>query len=287
MRILNESFVTKLKKGGLFHPIVEHVINDPTLDFEIRNGYINIYFKGNSILKLNENGTYDIHEKFLKRTDLSNSPKLTFSSKKDIDNYLNNIPFIKHNVISVKSKHPTLEIEYEQLLIRSNNLSKNVSSEIFITDRQYTDIAKNYRFDLTGFFWNRTNRKRDQTVPLAFIEVKYSLNSDISDIDKQLDKYYNAVKRNISDIAQETEQLKNLKIELGLINQPKDRLDVLKTLKISDKIDKVKFIIALIDFNPNSNLLNPTKLEALPFSNQIEVFKGGLAIWENNLKKKL
>ena len=124
MRILDKIFVSELIKGGLFNPIVETVINDTTLDFEIRDGYINIYFKGNSILKLNENGTYEINKKFIKGTSLSS---FVFSSASDVKVYLDNIPLIKSNVISVKSKRPTLEIEYEQLMIRSNNLNKNVN----------------------------------------------------------------------------------------------------------------------------------------------------------------
>lgn len=282
MRTLNENFVTELKTGGLFSPIVDAVINDTSLDLEIRNGYINIYFKGNSILKLNENGTYDIHEKFLTGTGLT---KTNFSSCNDVSDYLNVLPIIKNNVINVKSRRPTLEIEYEQFLIRSNNLNRNVNSEIFITDRQYADSINNSRFDLSGFFWGAKTRAKNQTVPLTFIEVKYSLNSDIKDIDKQIDKYYNVVKNNISDIATETEYLKNLKIELGLINQDNDRLDALKTLTISDQIQDVKFIIALIDYNPNSKLFDKTKLKALPYSNQIEIFNCGLAIWDNYLIK--
>jgi len=282
MRTLDKKFVTELKKGGLFHPIVEYVINDTALDFEIRDEYINIYFKGNSILKLNENRKFKIHKKFIKGTSLS---KFIFSSTIDVKNYLDNVPLIKNNVISVKSKRPTLEIEYEQLLIRSNNLNKNVNSEIYLTDRQYADNVNNSRFDLSGFFWSRKNRKRNQTVPLTFIEVKYSLNPDISDIDKQIDKYYNAVKSNILNIASETEYLKNLKIELGLINQSKDRLDALKTLKVSDKIQDAKFIIALIDYNPNSKLFDKNKLRSLSYSNQIEMFNCGLAVWTDYLIK--
>ena len=282
MRVLDGNFVLELKKGGLFHSIVDYVINDTTLDFEIRDGYINIYFKGNSILKLNENGTFEIHKKFQKGTSLS---KLTLSSATDVNNYLDNIPLIKNNVISVKSKRPTLEIEYEQLLIRSNNLNKNVNSEIFLTDRQYADNINNSRFDLSGFFWSRKNRKRNQTAPLTFIEVKYSLNPDISDIDQQIDKYYDAAKSNISGIASETRYLKNLKIELGLINQSKERLDALKTLKISDKIEDAKFIVALIDYNPNSSLFDKSKLKALSFNSQIEIFNCGLAIWNDYLIK--
>jgi hypothetical protein len=283
MRTLDKIFVSKLTKGGLYNPIVDYVINDNTLDLQVREGYINIYFKGNSILKLKEDGTFNINKKFLKDIKIDNGEGKDHTL--DVQSYLDNIPLIKNNVINVKSKRPTLEIEYEQLLIRSNNLNKNVNSEIFLTDRQYTDNTNNSRFDLSGFFWNTKNRKRNQTVPLTFIEVKYSLNTDISDIDKQIDKYYNAVNSKISEIASETEYLKNLKIELGLINQPKDRLDALKTLKISNKIEDAKFIIALIDFNPNSNLFDKTKLKELSYANQIEIFNCGLAVWSNYLIK--
>ncbi len=282
MRKLDDHFIKELKTGGLLNPIVETVINDTSLDFEIRGGYINIYFKGNSILKLNENATYEIHKKFLNGTGLT---KNVFTIKSDVNDYLSALPSIKNNVINVKSKRPTLEIEYEQLLIRSNNLNKNVNSEIFITDRQYADNINNSRFDLSGFYWGSNNRKRGQTVPLTFIEVKYSLNQDIKEIDIQIGKYYNVVKNNISDIATEAEYLKNLKIELGLINQGNNRLDAMKTLKISDRIQDVKFIIALIDYNPNSKSFDMNKLKALPYSNQIDIFYGGLAIWDNYIQK--
>lgn len=279
MRTISKKFISELKTGK-FNQILDCVIKDYTLDLEIRDGYINIYFKGNSILKLFENGNYEINEKFLFGTGMSKSGLLV---KSDVKTYIDNISNIKANVIKVKSKRPTLEIEYEQLLIRSNNFNKNVNSEIYITDRQYADKINKSRFDLSGFFWGRNKRKRNQTVPLSFIEIKYSLNNDIKDINTQLQKYYNTVKRNISDIADETEYLKNLKIELGLINQSTDRLDALKTLKISKNIDDAKFIIALIDYNPNSKLFNAGKLKSLSFSNQLEIFNCGFAIWDDYL----
>lgn len=280
MRKLNQNFVQAFNISGIYHPIIRKVIQDNSLDFEIRNGYINIYFKGNSILKLYENNSYEIHPNFVKNTEFSGTSKSL-----NVENFIKNIPIIKDNVIDTKTKHSSLEIEYEQLLIASNNFNKNVNSEIFITDRQFADSKNNTRFDLSGFYWSRNGRKLNQTVPLTFIEVKYSLNNDISDIDTQIERYYNVVKSNIKDIAEETEYLKNLKIELGLINQSVKKQNALKTLKISNDINKVKFIIALIDYNPYSKLLDVEKLKKLTFSNQIEIYNCGLAIWDKNLKK--
>lgn len=280
MRKLSANFETQLLPDGLYNPIVQAVINDSSLDFEIREGYINIYFQGNSILKLNEDGSYDIHNKFLVGVNLTTK---LFSNPNDVTCFINSIPIIKNNIISVKSNRPTAEIEYEQLIIRSNNFNKNVNSELFITDRQYAYTSNKSRFDLSGFYWDRNSRKRDQTVPLTFVEVKYSLNPDIADIHNQINKYYNTVALNIKNIASETEYLKNLKIKLGLINQPTDRLKALETLKISDCISDAKFIIALIDYNPHSSLFDILKLRTLPFKDQIKIFKCGFAIWDKYL----
>ena len=85
MRTLDENFIAKFQTGGLFHPIIDAVIQDTTLDFEIRDGYINLYFKGNSILKLNENGILEIHDKFLKGTGFL---KQAFSTAIDVNSFL-------------------------------------------------------------------------------------------------------------------------------------------------------------------------------------------------------
>lgn len=69
MRELSLTFLNCLKSGFLSQ-ITECVRRDHDLNLEIRNSYINIYFKGNSLLKLAEVGSLpqyraQIHKKFI------------------------------------------------------------------------------------------------------------------------------------------------------------------------------------------------------------------------------
>jgi len=67
MRGISSNFLSKLKYGFL-SDIVKQVLKDKDLDFEIRDNYINIYFKGNSLIKLSEANTnsfnVEINDKF-------------------------------------------------------------------------------------------------------------------------------------------------------------------------------------------------------------------------------
>jgi hypothetical protein len=66
MRKLSDQFMAVLHSGFLAD-LTRQVIADKDLDLHIRDGYLNIYYKGNSLLKLTEVGGYDkvdIHEKF-------------------------------------------------------------------------------------------------------------------------------------------------------------------------------------------------------------------------------
>lgn len=174
MHKLSDNFMNCLKSGFLAG-ILTAVRGDYDLDLQIRKNYINIYFKGHSLLKLTEidptKYNVEIHKKF------ANGLKLP-SQLIDIEtteNFLRNIPQLKQNILGVKKK--SLETEYEQMIIRANNLERRNNSEYFIIDRQY--MKTKARFDLIGIFWDRNNRRKNQEVDLCLMEVKFTLNQDI------------------------------------------------------------------------------------------------------------
>jgi hypothetical protein len=278
MRKLSNNFLERLKSGDLL-PITESVIHDPDLVLDIRDGYINIYFKGNSLLKLTEitptKYKADIHEKFLVGVDLN----LDFT-KYTVKNFVNAIPLIKQNIAYYGKR--SIEIEYEQLIVRANNDEQRNNSEYFIVDRQYS--VKEGRFDLTGIFWDSKHRMKHQEVPVCLIENKFSLNSDIKDVHNQLQKYYDAVKPKAASIAEEMQTLFRQKLELGLYKQPANRVAAMKTLTFSKEIEKFQFIVVFVDYNPKSSLMDLTKLAELPFANQVKVFFTGFAMWKQNVK---
>ena len=279
MRKLSVTFINSLKSGFLAG-ITKKVISDSDLTLEIRDNYINIYYKGNSLLKLSESisGRYkaDIHEKF---RDGLNIP-LNFIDQETTVRFLNNIPLLKENVIRY-GKH-SLEIEYEQMIIRANNFEPRNNSEYYIIDRQY--VVGKQRFDLAGIFWDRKARRRGQEVDLCFIEVKFALNQDISEVHNQLKRYYEAIRPKAGNIAEEGETIFRQKLELGLYNQSAKRIKAMKTLSFSKDISQFQFVLVLVDYNPNSLKLNLDSLAKLPFAKQIRVFYGGFAMWKQNVK---
>lgn len=277
MRQLSESFMIALQHGVLAD-LTRQIIADKDLDLQIRNGYLNIYYKGNSLLQLTEVGTryrVDIHAKF--RTGLS-IPDLLDGQTMAL--FLSLIPTLKANIIKYGAS--SLELEYEQLIIRANNLEPRNNSEYFILDRQY--VIGSDKFDLLGVYWDRRGRRRGQEVPLCLMEVKFALNSDIGKLHDQLQRYYHALKERASLFAQEYAVIFRQKLELGLFNQTEERIEAMKTLRISSDIDRFQFIIILVEYNPHSARLNLEKLRGLSFAKQISIFRSGFALWHTNLE---
>jgi hypothetical protein len=277
MRELSPEFIEIFKQGHL-QELITKVIEDKDLDFQIRDKYINLYFKGNSLLKLSEaNYKVEINKKFT--NGLMIPEELSDAHKTQA--FIENVPYIKENIIKYGSS--SLEVEYEQLIIRANNLEPRNNSEYFIIDRQYTKDNQG-RFDLTGFYWERNGRKRGQTVPLCLMELKFALNSDIKNLDGQLLRYYDVINNNAEEISIEAEKIFKQKLELGLFNQDTKRVEALKSLTFTRKISGFQFIIILIDYDPNSSLFNLDILKKLPFAKQIKVFNSGFAMWYQNMK---
>ena len=276
-RKLSENYMFALMNGFL-SDIRKTIIADKDLDLQIRDNYINIYFKGNSLLKLTEvdpeKYAVDIHTKFLGDKVIQD-----LSSKETTDEFISFIPFLKKNIIKHGVK--SLELEYEQLIIRANNNEKRNNSEYFFIDRQYA--TKEGRHDLTGIYWKWEGRRRGQVVPLCFMEIKFALNQDIKSVHSQIKRYYEDINQNTKSIAQESEKILEQKLDLGLFDQDPKRTEAMKTLTIGEEIDNYQFILVLVDYNPYSKSLDLDKLKALPFANQVKIFYGGFAMWERNL----
>lgn len=279
MRKLSATFINSLKFGFLAG-ITQKVIADSDLTLEIRDNYINLYYKGNSLLKLSES-THEsykayIHTKFRDGLDIPSD----FVDHETTAKFLKNIPLLKENVI-MRGKH-SLEIEYEQMIIRANNFESRNNSEYFIIDRQY--VVGKQRIDLVGIFWDRNVRRKGQEVDLCFIEVKFALNQDISEVHNQLKRYYETIEPEAGNIAEESETIFRQKLELGLYKQSTERIEAMKTLSFSKDISKFQFILVLVDYNPNSSRLNLDSLSILPFAEQIRIFNSGFAMWQQNLE---
>lgn len=277
-REISEEFLFNLSEGYLA-PITEKIRNDIDLDLFIRDGYINIYFKGNALLKLTEKkrGGYsvNIHRKYLQGLKLRQ-----ISDRDDVDRFLEMIPLLKENILH--HGKPSLEIEYEQLIVRANNTEKRNNTDYFFIDRQYT-LGNNYRIDLMGIHWPNPRRKGDKVFP-CLLEIKFALNTDIRKVDQQLRDYYQLIAKNPAKVARDLKSSLIQRLELGLFDQRENRLEALKTLEISPSLEDYRFILALVDYNPRSTLLDMDRIGCLPFADQVKVLYGGFGMWERNLK---
>ena len=63
MRKLSDSFMKKLQ--GEWKPLLEYILSDSELDLQIRDNYINVYYKGGNILRIKPN-SFHIDEAYFK-----------------------------------------------------------------------------------------------------------------------------------------------------------------------------------------------------------------------------
>ncbi len=271
MRQLNPEFMEALGNGHL-KELINLVRTDDSLDFQIREGYLNIYFKGNNILKLHSNYKITIDKNLTKGINV----EVYLKNPDAVTGFIQNLPYIKHQITLHSSR--AIEREYEQMFIRSNNCDLN-ESEYFILDRQYTRPNEtNSQLDMVGLHWAR-NGRRNKDVPLSIFEIKYALNNDISTIHDQLCRYHELVENNFNDLVIEMNSLIQQKTSLKVLSKKSDIDNNLSKLRIVNDPSSVHYVIVLVDYNPNSSLLNLVNLNRLLFCKQVKIFHCGLGLW--------
>ena len=286
-RALSDEFIRELK-NGIYKPLVQRVRLDKDLDMEFRGTYISIYYQGHSILNLKKNGNITIDKKFQRGIE-GKIPK-ALNTNEDVNTYLELLPQIKDRIVycpqekgerSSKSR----ELEFEQLLIRANNLESRNNSEYIIVDRQYVVNRGIDRWDLVALRWPIEKRGRPyQEGYLSIIEVKYAQNPDIQNIKGQVERYACYLEAHLPDICNDMEDILNQKLDLDLLAKTERQINRLKKLPIKPNIAETEVIIYLIDYNGNSKLLDRAKEAGKPdFEGKVHVALGGLALWQSNL----
>lgn len=124
MRIINQRFIDDLLTGELSFFLSEVKRPELELCIEIRGGYINIYHRGGSLLKITQKRTgYQFHfdaRYCLNKGDDSNFNLLNGLSPKDRSAYIQYFHLMMEEMDSWLDKHIKPEREYQHQLIRSN-----------------------------------------------------------------------------------------------------------------------------------------------------------------------
>lgn len=276
-RALSKTFLDELKQG-ILSPLLNRIKKDDTLMLAIRQGYINVYYRGGSLLKVMElpSGGYvaEFDAKYNRYgCQLPPFPRTLRSVEATIE-LVGKVPAIKEVMDYFFTENPKLEREFQQLVARENNYSSiSNETEYFIVDIEVADSELSARFDMLAVRWLRSDRKRQGVLLPVLIEMKYGGNA----------------LEGSAGIAQHLDDLKNLFRD----DNEKKRTDLLNTLEIqleqlddlglfkfnrSESVEKllidrgsaVEVVLLLANINPASTklqrILKDIPSTGLPFS---------------------
>lgn len=267
-RCISEDFVNSLKQG-ILHPILNRIKHDETLFLAIRKNYINVYYRGGNLVKIEEesslsykmsfNENYNNFENDDLKRKLPDLPKKIVSIE-DSKIWSDYFPFLKERIDFHRYKNSELEREFQQLVVRENNYTKlSNSTDYFITDIEIADQELKAKFDMSAIQWLGANRKKCDTCRPVFIEMKYGNDSlkNSSGIKKHLEDFENLVadedkyKILLNTMVSQFIQLRQLDL-IRFGQQGNDNA----VDSISDNNSRPTFIFLLANCNPNSTILN-------------------------------
>jgi len=176
MRALSVNFITDLNQG-LLKPILERIKQDDTLMLSIRDGYVNIYYRGGNILRLEEKrGIYQpfFDLGYIKtEIDIPDLPE-SISKPEHVKKWIDAFPILKQTMDISFSINSKPEREFQQLIARENNCSTiSNESEYFISDIEVSDASLGARFDMLAIRWPASQRRNGGKCRAALIEMKY------------------------------------------------------------------------------------------------------------------
>lgn len=262
LRGLKNSFMEDLQKGLLFS-LRGLVREDSSLSLEIRNNYINIYYRGGNLLRLKEIKEhvyvpfFDVNYVSRKESFLKGLPQ-EIRIAEDMKAWAEKIPLLKSEMDSWFSKNTKLEREFQQMVVWENNNSSIANStDYFIADIEY-DNKRGARFDMVAIQWNSDIQARKlqsgYKPKLCFIEMKYgdsalSRKSGMIEHVKQWQGYL-SVAGNREGIKEEIISLFQQKRDLGLIKGLQGNANKVKSFE-----DEIDCIFLLANHDPGKSSL--------------------------------
>jgi hypothetical protein len=217
-RYLSENIFLNVKKDFQF--LVKKVIQSGfEYDLQIRDNYLNLYYKGNSLGKISYNPKLqmyriEIHHKFIneaikRRFQPTGDTRLVFT----IPNKKLHPLFSSANLTSmaqrVKDVNYQEETTFEQMLM-TDNVNRN---DLIIIDRQIADSISSTKMDLLALA-----KKGNADYQFCIIEVKLGNNPELKvDVIKQLNGYKKRISDNFVNYKKCYEINLKQKQEMGLI----------------------------------------------------------------------
>lgn len=273
MRGLSQEFTDDLNTG-ILSALHKRVLADRCICLEIREQYINIYYRGGNLLRISASAdgyTAFFDTKYAKDDAGALSqglPPVDIRTGTDAEAWIAVMPTLKQVMVLYQGKHPKEEREAQQLILRDNNFGGvSRKTDYYICDIEYANPQG--RFDLVAAHWpsSSTIRKKQEGRRLVLVEAKYGdgaiadpagIHSHISDINTFL-----ADGTNLQSLKEEMVGLFNQKRALGLLDCGKD------LVAFSD--EPPMLLLLLVNHDPDSTKLR-TALESLPPSPHADLY---------------
>jgi hypothetical protein len=174
-RALSQEFFDALKTGPLKW-VVARVRRDSTLCLELRGKAINLYYRGGSLLKIVGIGGAGRYEPEFDDQYCEPCPPPELPCLDNTQAWDETIPRLKDIMDRWFGKHPKLEREFQQLIVRENNMPGGIArfTDYYILDMEYADGAD--RFDMVAVRWpsRPKDRKDGKNLRLVLLEMKYA-----------------------------------------------------------------------------------------------------------------
>lgn len=249
-RALSPKFLDMFKENGRFYNILEAVKKDDSLIMCMRGDYVTIYYKSLQILKICENGSFDVDKKYIEEKPVQGFDAEAYFAKAKIG-------IDKH---CKESRVEKLEKEVQQAIVRDNNYcSISNATDYFIIDIEYTQNELDARFDALAVLWPRKGRQNGKNLRLAYIEVKAGENAiaGTSGVSEHYKAIYNFIENLDNNNKEKQDFLKDLE---NVIEQQRE-LGLWEIGKNDNKISlsqdvKPQLMFILVNYNQNSKSIN-------------------------------
>ncbi|MCP4809345.1 MAG: hypothetical protein GY884_28750 [Proteobacteria bacterium] len=258
MRGLSRPFLDALKSG----PLLERVHADATLDLQIRDEYVNVYYRGGNLLRwAPSGGAFD--------AKYARGQTLELPASRDLAGWVAAFPRLKE-LIDLFPKNND-EREVQQQIVRANNYGSVARpTDYFVCDIEYA--GEHGRFDLVLVEWSGKVRKRTTGHRLVLCELKHGQGSMTGSAGLQ------AHMRQADRFCSEPARVEALKVEMMLLFNQKRELGILDCAKDLEGFSdaKPRFLILVANDNPRSSVKWREIQAALPLEHVEPVIGGGL-----------
>ena len=244
MRHIDTRFIHDLLRGELSCFLTEVKNNRNRLSLEVRNGYINIYYKGGNLLKITQKSKgYSFHfdAKYCKHKDGNkNFELLNDLHSDDIDGYKKHFHLMMQEMDAWFDEHPKEERDYQHSLLVNNPE---------IIDIEY-QIGRRMRLDMLLF----TNGK------LMIVENKFGTGAIGGSAG--ISKHYS----DICEVLNDSNLLEEMIDSVCYISEAKKELGLTDIAIQKSDIKGVEILFLLANYNPRSQSL----------SNEVEKMNGSV-----------